>query len=201
MKNKAHLNPGHFRASTGFVFLVLWMTGLTVSAQEDFRFQIVDSQTHQNLDSVYVVVQHLNRKYQSDRFGRIILHGNLTAGDTIMVTRKNYAPRVMAIPQSGDNFIRLDRLPIELRDVEVVAYTQETRRFESPQTISTIHAEEFERNSAADLQPTLNTIPGVMMESRGDGGSRRLSIRGSLMRSPFGVRNIKIYWNECPMTL
>ncbi|MEQ9415588.1 MAG: TonB-dependent receptor plug domain-containing protein, partial [Cyclobacteriaceae bacterium] len=31
-------------------------------------------------------------------------------------------------------------------------------------------------------------------------GSYRFSIRGSSLRSPFGVRNVKVYWNELPVT-
>ncbi len=37
------------------------------------------------------------------------------------------------------------------------------------------------------------------MEERSP-GSYRFSIRGSLIRSPFGVRNIKFYWNGLPFT-
>ncbi len=37
------------------------------------------------------------------------------------------------------------------------------------------------------------------MEERSP-GSYRLSIRGSLLRSPFGIRNIKTYWNDIPLT-
>ena len=37
------------------------------------------------------------------------------------------------------------------------------------------------------------------MEERSP-GSYRLSIRGSLLRSPFGIRNIKVYWNDIPLT-
>lgn len=45
----------------------------------------------------------------------------------------------------------------------------------------------------------VNTLPGVRMEERSP-GSYRLSIRGSLLRSPFGVRNIKIYLDDFPLT-
>ena len=45
----------------------------------------------------------------------------------------------------------------------------------------------------------LNTLLGVRMEERSP-GSYRLSIRGSLMRSTFGVRNIKIYSDDFPLT-
>jgi len=37
------------------------------------------------------------------------------------------------------------------------------------------------------------------MEERSP-GSYRLSLRGSLLRSPFGVRNVKVYWNDIPFT-
>jgi len=56
------------------------------------------------------------------------------------------------------------------------------------------------RNNELSLLPVLNTIPGVMMDERGQGGSRRISIRGSALRSPFGVRNVKAYWNDIPLT-
>ncbi len=38
------------------------------------------------------------------------------------------------------------------------------------------------------------------METRGYGGSRRLNIRGTTVRSPFAVRNIKMYLDEFPLT-
>ncbi len=37
------------------------------------------------------------------------------------------------------------------------------------------------------------------MEERSP-GSYRLTIRGSLLRSPFGIRNVKVYIDELPLT-
>src|SRR5690606_8225943 len=44
-----------------------------------------------------------------------------------------------------------------------------------------------------------NTLAGIRMEERSP-GSYRLAMRGSLIRSPFGIRNIKIYLDEFPLT-
>ena len=52
----------------------------------------------------------------------------------------------------------------------------------------------------ASLAPVFNSVPGVRWDERGPGGSRRISMRGSLLRSPFGVRNIKAYWGNAPLT-
>jgi iron complex outermembrane recepter protein len=45
----------------------------------------------------------------------------------------------------------------------------------------------------------MNAVAGVRMEERSP-GSYRINIRGSSLRSPFGVRNIKVYWNGIPVT-
>jgi iron complex outermembrane recepter protein len=54
-------------------------------------------------------------------------------------------------------------------------------------------------SSKTSLLNGLNTVAGVRMEERSP-GSYRINIRGSSLRSPFGVRNIKVYWNEIPVT-
>jgi len=58
----------------------------------------------------------------------------------------------------------------------------------------------LESGDQASILSALNLMPGVKMEERGYGGSRRINIRGSFLRSPFAVRNIKIYFEGIPMT-
>lgn len=53
--------------------------------------------------------------------------------------------------------------------------------------------------SKGALVTALNTIAGVRMEERSP-GSYRINIRGSSLRSPFGVRNVKVYWGGIPLT-
>lgn len=55
------------------------------------------------------------------------------------------------------------------------------------------------RQAGTSFLPAINTVSGLRMEERSP-GSYRLSIRGSLLRSPFGVRNIKIYLDEFSLT-
>ena len=54
-------------------------------------------------------------------------------------------------------------------------------------------------SSKTSMVNGLNSVAGVRMEERSP-GSYRLNIRGSSLRSPFGVRNIKVYWNDIPIT-
>ena len=49
------------------------------------------------------------------------------------------------------------------------------------------------------LLPAFNSVAGVRMEQRSE-GSYRLAIRGSSLRAPFGIRNVKVYWNDVPFS-
>lgn len=86
-----------------------------------------------------------------------------------------------------------------LEEVEVSAYMYNRPAREVPAPVSVLNDVSFQRNSPTSLLPALNTIPGVRMEERSP-GSYRLAVRGSSLRSPFGIRNVKVYWNEMPLT-
>lgn len=86
-----------------------------------------------------------------------------------------------------------------LDSVTVKAFEQiKPVRF-SPVSISTISSSIANYSNKTSLVNGLNAISGVRMEERSP-GSYRINIRGSSLRSPFGVRNIKVYWNDMPVT-
>src|SRR4030095_8163021 len=81
-----------------------------------------------------------------------------------------------------------------LGEVVVKAFEQNRRLKESSVAINYVNKGELERFNNTSILPALNNSPGVRMEERSP-GSYRMNIRGSTLRSPFGVRNVKIYWN------
>lgn len=86
-----------------------------------------------------------------------------------------------------------------LEPVTVTAFGGAANWKDAPASISIIGKPQLERFDNKTLVPVFNAVAGVRMEERSP-GSYRLSIRGSLLRSPFGVRNIKVYWNNIPLT-
>src|SRR3984885_8413738 len=86
-----------------------------------------------------------------------------------------------------------------LPEVVVKAYEQNRKLVEVAAPVSLLGKAALNRFGNSSVLPALNTIPGVRMEERSP-GSYRLNIRGSTLRSPFGVRDVKIYWNEIPLT-
>ncbi len=51
------------------------------------------------------------------------------------------------------------------------------------------------QNIPERMLESLNQVPGARMEERSP-GSYRVSLRGSTLRSPFGVRNVKVYLDD-----
>ena len=86
-----------------------------------------------------------------------------------------------------------------LHEVTVQAFLSNKNRKDVPASVAVISQKELQNISTSSLLPSINSVAGVRMEERSP-GSYRLSVRGSTLRSPFGVRNVKIYWNEIPLT-
>ena len=88
---------------------------------------------------------------------------------------------------------------ILLNEVIVSGFASRRPISEVPASIAYLDSRALERFNNTNLLPAVNLVPGVRMEERSP-GSYRFSIRGSLLRSPFGVRNVKMYWNGLPIT-
>ncbi|WP_207535541.1 TonB-dependent receptor [Desertivirga arenae] len=86
-----------------------------------------------------------------------------------------------------------------LKEVHVKAYFTEQPLLKVPSSISVIPGTALQDQNPFSLVPSVNTMPGVRMEERSP-GSYRFSIRGSLLRSPFGVRNVKVYLDDFILT-
>jgi iron complex outermembrane recepter protein len=85
-----------------------------------------------------------------------------------------------------------------LTEITVTAFEQK-RAVSSGTIVKILTAQNTGHNNKASFVNSFNTIAGVRMEERSP-GSYRINIRGSSLRSPFGVRNIKVYWNNIPIT-
>ena len=86
-----------------------------------------------------------------------------------------------------------------LENVIIKAYENNRKLIEVPAPISLVTNTDLNRYNNTNIIDALNAKPGVRMDQRSP-GSYRLSIRGSSLRSPFGVRNVKVYYDGIPYT-
>jgi iron complex outermembrane recepter protein len=83
--------------------------------------------------------------------------------------------------------------------VEITAFGQYRPAIQSHPSIHALRGADLDRFNRTSFLQSLNTLPGVRMEERSP-GSYRINMRGSSLRSPFGVRNTKVYYNGLPLT-
>ena len=84
---------------------------------------------------------------------------------------------------------------LSIQEIVLKGYETATGILQTPASISVIPNRSLKAVSNFSLLPAFNQVAGVRMEERSP-GSYRLSVRGSLLRSPFGVRNIKVYLDD-----
>ncbi len=159
--------------------------------------RITDIETGMPVENATVTLGDTTRT-RSDGAGEFAfasapMHGVLS------ISRLGY--HMQNVSYSGRQFLEVGLKPSGtiLSEVEVTGYQTGRKLIENAGGISLLGGEEIGRQSQVDILPALNTIPGVKMEAY-NFGDYRMSIRGSLLRSPWSVRNVKMYWNDIPMT-
>jgi iron complex outermembrane recepter protein len=100
--------------------------------------------------------------------------------------------------QTRPDTVRKDSVR-HIQPVTIRAYLSEQPVLSVPASVSVISQAQLSVQPDNSFIPVLNTVPGVRAEERSP-GSYRLSIRGSVLRSPFGVRDVKIYYDDIPLT-
>ncbi|AII50732.1 TonB-dependent receptor family protein [Hymenobacter sp. APR13] len=88
---------------------------------------------------------------------------------------------------------------VALPEATVTGYGQQLPLRRTAAAVGVLSAADFDRFGQQALTQAVNTLPGVRLEERAT-ASYRLSVRGSTLRSPFGVRNVKLYYEGLPFT-
>ncbi|MFY1047651.1 TonB-dependent receptor [Chryseobacterium sp. GP-SGM7] len=82
-----------------------------------------------------------------------------------------------------------------ISEVRIDAYKKPTAFINSTKSVAVVSENLLNQNTPERMLESINQIAGARMEERSP-GSYRISLRGSTLRSPFGVRNVKVYLDD-----
>lgn len=144
---------------------------------------------------VYVLGTHQVKV--TDQRGMVILE--ISENSKVNITHVGF--KTLEIEVIADSWKTLTLTPntTDLQSVEVEGFLENRDLSEQAGAISTLGLRDLQRFDRSSLVQAINSVPGIRFEERA-GASYRISIRGSSVRSPFGVRNVKVYWNDIPFT-
>lgn len=179
-----------------FLFTCFLFSSLPAAAQIELR--VLDAETARPLKQTLLRNTQTGQHTYTDSLGQARLSWELPT--SILVYQPGYSSRQLRLAAEDDSLqILLRPLKVQLGEVEVQAYAHNRPLLQVPASIQRLSREEIGRFEQTSLLPSVNVVPGVRLEQRSP-GSYRVSIRGSSLRAPFGVRNVKIYWNGMPLT-
>lgn len=173
-------------------FLILPAAGY---AQEGFKIQ--DLISSEPLPGANARNIRTGEVYIADLNGWVTLPSE-SKMQSFEISFVGYQKRIFRFNSAGQEvFLEPDYNLLE--GVEVIGYESTRRITEIAGGFAFLPNRELTRFNDATLVHAMNTLPGIRMEERAP-GSYRINIRGSSLRSPFGVRNVKVYWNDIPFT-
>ncbi|MCS5490766.1 TonB-dependent receptor family protein [Algoriphagus limi] len=175
--------------------LPLLLVFVSWSAWAQVSLTVRDGLTFSPIPEVLVRLKS-GDEFRTDRLGQVTLDQSTPLEVTLF--KEGYESLSVNITEN-EKSIFLFPLSISLSGVTVNAFETERPLLEQSASISLIGESDFFRFNETSIVNAFNTKPGVRIEERAP-ASYRVSIRGSSLRAPFGVRNVKVYWNEVPIT-
>jgi len=187
------------------IYLFLLITLILLFPQARVQAQmlqgyIYDSQTNQPLAGASIKTPANELLTKSNKSGYFKLpnlqqSGPLTIG---LIGYKTQIVDIGSLAVTGLN-IQMEADAVDLNEVRVSGYSSNKSNKETPGSIALITSGDINRGSGTSLQSALNAIPGVRMD-QSTLSEARISIRGNGVRASYGIRNIKVYVNEIPVT-
>ena len=160
---------------------------------------IYDSQTKQALAGVSIKSLDNKLLTVSDKNGQFKIEN--TNGDHflrfILIGFK--AQLVDYSKKEGLLNIQLDADESNLNEVRVTGFAGNRTNKETAGAVGLITNNDINRGSGLSFASALNSIPGVRMD-QSTLSEARIAIRGNGVRSSYGLRNIKVYLNDIPVT-
>lgn len=185
----------HMRKAYFLTFINIFFLSASLPAQ--VVIHIRDKETEKPLAGAAIELPDIQEILATDEEGQAVIPGPFPRN--IRISYLGYRTRIDVIREGGNPVISLEPEARMLDELAVVGYEDNRKLIDIPGAVHRLSTQELGRFDETSLLRSINRLPGVRMEERSP-GSYRISIRGSSLRSPFDIRNVKVYWYGIPFT-
>jgi len=178
---------------------VCLLLGYTGFAQQVVRGKVMDNQTGEPLPGASVMIVGTAQGTLTDGHGDFSIDAH-PGQHSLSISFVGYETVIVPLTENNKTIhVSLITSGLVLSEITVKGYENNKKLVETAGAIALLTTREIQRGDNTEILPALNTIPGVKMESYGP-GNYRISVRGSVISDPWGIRNVKLYWNDVPMS-
>ncbi len=181
---------------TIFILMMGWKTQ---AQNHTLKGYIYDARNHEPLAEATVQLNNKQTSTHTDKNGffKLIVTQSIGEIEVSLMGYKtkrvqyNIAKQPLSIELTVNNQL--------LNAVVIKAFSQQKSIKNTAGSVAYLSKSKLKEGSGTSMQMALNQVPGVRMDQSNLGDSR-ISIRGNGVRSPWGMRNIKVYVNGIPLT-
>ena len=183
-----------------FLTIFLLIFSVFSYAQVVVSGKVVDADVQQTLPGANVTVKgKIDKATITDGNGKFSIRMDANA-DAIEVSFIGYEPIKIKLGAITQNLtISLVPSTEDLNEVQVIGFATERSLQETSASISLLTAKDLSKSNATSLTQSLNNLPGIRIDQSGL-DNQRVTIRGIGANSNLGVRGIKVYFNDIPLT-
>ncbi len=175
--------------------LVFLLVLISFGSYSQTKFIVIDFDNRTPINGVSIISED-GQEIFTDENGEAIF--SVTDENSYTFSRTGYVS-LTGKYIGGEFTIELRPNPLNLSEVSVLAFESERSVLQQSAAIALVRPADLNRFNETSIVNSFNTKAGVRIEERAP-ASYRVSIRGSSLRAPFGVRNVKVYWNDVPFT-
>jgi iron complex outermembrane recepter protein len=183
-----------------FLTLLLVIFTLSTYAQVVVSGKVVDADVQQALPGATITIKgKVDKGTVTDNNGKfsIRMDANADALEVSFIGYETIKVKLGAITQN----LTISLVPSteDLNEVQVIGFATERSLQETSASISLLTSKDLSKQNATSLSQSLNNLPGIRVDQSGL-DNQRITIRGIGANSNLGVRGIKVYFNDIPLT-
>jgi iron complex outermembrane recepter protein len=183
-----------------FLTLLLFIFSIPAFAQVVVSGKVIDADVQQVLPGANILVKgKVDKGTIADNNGKfsIRMDANAESIEVSFIGYETIKVKLGAITQN----LTLSLVPSteDLNEVQVIGFATERSLQETSASISLLTAKDLSKTNATSLTQSLNNLAGIRIDQSGL-DNQRVTIRGIGANSNLGVRGIKIYFNDIPLT-
>ena len=183
-----------------FLTLLLFVLSFSSFAQVVVSGKVIDADVQQALPGANILVKgKVDKGTIADNNGKFSIRMDANA-ESIEVSFIGYETIKVKLGALTQN-LTLSLVPSteDLNEVQVIGFATERSLQETSASISLLTSKDLSKTNATSLAQSLNNLAGIRIDQSGL-DNQRITIRGIGANSNLGVRGIKVYFNDIPLT-
>ncbi len=202
IRKQSNLYNNLWQTMRYYILIALFFIIVSSVQSQTITGRVIDTETNQPVYGANVILVNAGTGDVTYRDGVFSIHASAFP-DTLRISYVGYRSYSDIIDDTAvdeDLTILLTPEPVQFGDIVVTSLRPEQQMRHVSTSVDVLEAEAMQGTRSHYMDDALQFVPGVHVHSRHNQDEARISIRGSGIRTNWGVRGINVLINGIPLT-